>query len=200
LILYDRTFKICTTSHGMQPSTNSLIEFGLATAGASTLSLGKINMLLHCTKCDRNVLPNKEGLCPGCRQSEYLTQFDQTALDNRTILRIAALRGHATFPRICPFCGEDATISSVMTWSRSSPHASEDGGLAAIRAGVIGLIFDRLIRPREQVISFRLPRCKDCEKKALEVSKIIWDDYCLHAYCHPRFCDAIESEAQQAAT
>lgn len=157
-------------------------------------------MLFHCTKCDRNVLPNREGVCPGCQQSEFLSNVDQASMESRAIQRIAFLKGHAKLPDICPFCGEKATTSAVMTWNRRSPHVTENGGLAAVRAGVIGLIFDRLIRPREQVISLRLPRCSECLKKNLEISKIVWDDYCLHAYCHPGFCDALESNAQQVGT
>jgi hypothetical protein len=55
-------------------------------------------------------------------------------------------------------------------------------------------LFNWLLRPREQVISFRLPLCGDCQKKDLEIARFDWDDYCVLAYCHPGFCDALKSQ------
>ena len=151
-------------------------------------------MLSYCSQCDRTILPNSEGQCPGCRKAEFLSEVAPEVLEAKSILRIAVLKGHATLPDICPFCGEPATTSSVLTWRRSSPHATDESGIATIRAGLIGLVFDRLLRPRDQVISFRLPRCSACSEKKLEVHKIQWDNYCLHAYCHPAFCNAIKNQ------
>ena len=148
-------------------------------------------MLRHCTKCDRNVLPNPEGLCPSCGESTHLTGIDEKALEAKSRMRIAVISGHAKLPGICPFCGEPATTSSVLTWSRDSPHATDDEGLATMRAGLVGLILDRLLRQRDQVISFRLPRCGGCAGETLEVSSIKWDDYRLEAYCHRDFCEAM---------
>jgi predicted RNA-binding Zn-ribbon protein involved in translation (DUF1610 family) len=142
-------------------------------------------------------MANAEGLCPGCRNSNYLSEIAPEILEAKSNMLIAVLRGHASFPQICPFCGESAATSSVLTWRRSSPHVTNDSGMAEIRAGLIGLIFDRLLRPRDQVISFRLPRCGACIKKKLEISKIVWDDYCLHAYCHPIFSNALKNQVKQ---
>lgn len=156
-------------------------------------------MLKHCSQCERTVLPNAEGLCPGCRNANYLSDIASEVLEAKSIMSVAVLRGHASFPAICPFCGVPATTSSVLTWRRTSPHVTNDSGMTAIRAGFIGLIFDRLLRARDQVISFRLPRCGACLNKKLEISKIVWDDYCLHAYCHPAFSNALKNQAKQSA-
>jgi len=154
-------------------------------------------MLRHCSQCDRTILPNAEGLCPGCRRAEFLSEIAPEVLEARSIFRIAILKGHAVLPDICPFCGATATTSSVLTWRRPSPHLSNDSGLTMIRAGLIGLVLDRLMRPRDQVISFRLPRCGACTHRKLEIGKIQWDDYSLHAYCHPGFCDEITNQGEQ---
>jgi hypothetical protein len=156
-------------------------------------------MLKYCSLCDRSVILNAEGLCPGCRQVGFLNEIPPEALAARAILRIAVLRGHVKLPCICPFCGAPASASSVVTWSRRSPHATDESGVAMLRAGFIGLLLDRLFRPCDQVISFRLPRCADCCAKNLEVCKIEWDDYSLQAYCHPNFCEAIEDHAKMPA-
>jgi len=47
-----------------------------------------------------------------------------------------------------------------------------------------------------QTISFRLPCCKTCRGRKLEVSEFDWDDYCLRAYCHDNFCKALAKHPQ----
>ncbi len=150
-------------------------------------------MLLYCHRCDRNVLPKPDGTCPGCLMEDRLGGIshdtrERWAKQEAAVQARATVRSQATLPPVCPFCGTAAEESTVLTWRRDSPHASGPttvpGGLMA---EAINTLFDRLARPREQVISFRLPHCSSCRTRKLEVLAIDWDNYSLDIACHPAF-------------
>jgi hypothetical protein len=146
-------------------------------------------MLKYCSRCNRTVLPNHEGNCPGCRSSMNLSAAACVQSKSGDPVTTISLRSHARFPDICPFCGDPSTDSHVVTWSRKSPHLSAGGTTAGL--GLIGFLFDRLLRPQEQVISFRLPFCPQCRGKKLETLSIDWDDYSIDAVCAPAFKSAV---------
>ena len=146
-------------------------------------------MLKYCSRCNRRVLPNPDGNCPGCRSSTGLSDNSSSPSETGHSTVAITLRSHAKLPAICPFCGNAATDSQVVNWSRKSPHTSTGG--TTVGLGLIGLLFDRLLRPQEQVISFRLPFCAQCQGQKLTTLSIDWDDYSIDAICHSRFKAAV---------
>ena len=97
-----------TSRRGMQPAITSLVEFRLATAGASTLSLARRNMAIEkCPHCYRQVLPTRERGCPSCGQS-----IDNGPMDERAGKELLWLSSGTKLAPICVQCGipTDETI------------------------------------------------------------------------------------------
>jgi len=116
-------------------------------------------------------------------------------LDRRKKQVAVVLRSQAKLPAGCPFCGAAASDSRVITWRRNSPHTTGSG---VVVGGLIGAwvyaLFDRIVRPREQVISFRLPYCSDCHDRKLEIIAFDWDNYRVEATCEPAFKAALSDD------